>query len=31
MEWQDNEWNPASRLAEQRELALLRAYEAGQS
>ena len=31
MGWQDDDWNTASRLAEQHELALLRAYEAGQS
>jgi hypothetical protein len=31
MGWQDDEWNTASRLAEQQELALLRAYEAGDS
>jgi hypothetical protein len=31
MGWQDDDWNTASRLAEQHELALLRAYEAGHS
>lgn len=31
MGWQDNEWNTACRLAEEHEVALLRAYEAGES
>ena len=31
MGWQDNDWNTALRLAEQHELALLGAYNAGES